>query len=356
VTIPQMKHFFDCGGAGPGGGAWKGDGKNPLAANWDGLGHYGMTVLKEAHPRNATYFYEAVTSRAIYLKGVRGLDHSLDHDASLYCHMADPQEFATAGYTRTDLMRRRYHCYTIPPLDEWFGVGRLPATAPSKRQIAAAYWDQKAEMARDGVFLNCNLPAEELPRQGGGGELPTHRVAIHLRLGDVLQALKGGKWNGPSLEGSEWRFRTRLKEVTAGIQRTFSLVSELASLRETHRLHVLVATDSEIPDVLKLLEKHGTPTASVRPLTAHGIPRTVVMVSGAPLELDFLADGNPLVALHCMASANVLLRLGSSAFSDLAALLSHGHAPKHMSQASTTTLTAEKLAEWARERANPGGQ
>jgi hypothetical protein len=80
-------------------------------------------------PQEERYFYEVLAETAIYLEDVEGLPLPVGakqgRRPSLYCHQNVPETFETARYTRDDLMRRRYRCNLVPPLDAWFGVGRL---------------------------------------------------------------------------------------------------------------------------------------------------------------------------------------------------------------------------------------
>ena len=171
---------------------------------WDGLGHVGLEVARRAaagaaaSDGAAVFFAEDVTLNSVYLRDVAGLAEA--YAPSLYCHETErwfrleegaPRgqtvkafndapdafvaDFAKRYATGAALFRDFFECYVVPDLDQWFALGAIAAEASSGATAEAAVADAYEAAGRGAVVGACGAP--------GGGAL---RVAIHLRLGDLL--------------------------------------------------------------------------------------------------------------------------------------------------------------------------
>jgi hypothetical protein len=117
-----------------------------------------------------------------------------------------------------------------------------------RADVSRAYWRQKAEDASLGGRLNCELP--QAPSEGpAGASTPSRRprsIAIHLRLGDIFEAVgRGGNTpfragrDGAIVQarvgGNVGTMRSRLLDVSRQISATIALASAVAlELKPTH--------------------------------------------------------------------------------------------------------------------------
>ena len=230
-----------------------------------------------------------------YFVGVGGLGDGFD--PSLYCHERDHvkqaldpkrpskrcepaaafrEHFASLYPTGAALFRDHFECYLAPPLDAWFGFDALPPAGAGAWDRGDAVAETYAALGRGAVAGACGA---------GPGAV---RLVIHLRLGDILHL--AGRAEGA-------RLRNALVAAAA-------LVAALPG-----PAHVAVLSDSPPATVAGLLD--GDVTVRVGDARSDGVSRLVsgrtAGLGARDLDVDFHGAGNPLVALHCMAAADLLL-------------------------------------------------
>ncbi|KAH8053082.1 hypothetical protein JL722_9748 [Aureococcus anophagefferens] len=160
--------YFPAGCRSRGGPAWDGHGEDPNKA-MDGLGHFGLviadTIAKRRGARTRPHFFgESASVSAIYLRDVAGLGDGFA--PALYCHETDAwlkpfnhlkkkfdkdygkarkalrRYFYDAYPSGDDFLRGHFECFLAPPLDEWFGFDALPPEddpAWERRAVAETY-------------------------------------------------------------------------------------------------------------------------------------------------------------------------------------------------------------------------
>ena len=317
--------------------------------SFDGLGHatervlfdYAHAIARDrATKQGAHLFAENVSKTAVYLRDVRGLADGFA--PSLYCHQrttwwrskseAREGKGSNASKASTDLVTRRslrsagstdffvatfptgaslfkdhFECFLVPDLDQWFNFDRLP---PRLESEGASPWPAVEEayhaVDRSGFVGTCGT-AEQPPKL---------RVAIHVRLGDLRE-----KWQ-------------RAHEAVEALSTSLQLAADLQHRQPVTKgkVHVLVVSDSSAAELAAVLAK--TPSKRKHPIRiklqrkkrwSDGVSRfeeaTTRGLQPKDLNLSFLGAGNPLVALDCLASANVVL--SPCATSD--PLFSHPH-------------------------------
>ena len=264
----------------------------------DGLGHFGRAIAEAIAARRGErlpprFFGESASVFGVYLRDVAGLGDGFN--PSLYCHQrgtvkqdfeatheegcvegADAfRAYLAARYPTGDaLFRDHFECYASPPFDAWFGFDALPPAGDAawdRRAVAETY----ASLDRGAFAGGCGAAAGDV------------RLVIHARLGDLLATA------GPA-EGR--RLRNAL------------VVAATLAARLRGRVHVLVLSDSPAAAVAGVLE--GDVRVELGDARSDGVShlvdgRTVGLEND--VELTFLGAGNPLVAIHCMATADVLL-------------------------------------------------
>ena len=264
----------------------------------DGVGHFGRTIVAALEKRPEfralpRFFGQSASVGGVYLRDVAGLGDGFA--PSLYCHErahvkrafdarknsgcrpADEfRKFFTARYPAgAALFRDHFECFATPPFDAWFGFDALPAAddpAWEGRAVAETY----ASLDRGAFAGGCGAAAGDV------------RLVIHARLGDLLAT--AGRTEGK-------RLRNAL--VIAG-----KLVE-----RRRDRVHVLVLSDSPAAAVAGLLE--GDVRVELGDARSDGVSQLVdgrtVGLGAGDFDVTLKGEGHPLVALHCMATADVLL-------------------------------------------------
>ena len=305
--------YFPAGCRSRGGPAWDGHGEDPNKA-MDGLGHFGLviadTITKRRGARTRPHFFgESASVSAIYLRDVAGLGDGFA--PSLYCHETDAwlkpfnhlkkkfdkdygkarkalrRYFYDTYPSGDDFVRGHFECFLAPPLDEWFGFDALPPEddpAWERRAVAETY----AALGREAFAGRCGADADDV------------RVIVHARLGDLIGATHSGavaKGNSADrVEGEHLRNALRI-------------VAALRARLPGRVVRALVLSDSPPETVAATLDGLDVGIRVGRK-RRDGASR---LVDGrtAGLEHDFDVSfhgaGNPLVTLHCMATADLLL-------------------------------------------------
>ena len=305
--------YFPAGCRSRGGPAWDGHGEDPNKA-MDGLGHFGLviadTIAKRRGARTRPHFFgESASVSAIYLRDVAGLGDGFA--PALYCHETDAwlkpfnhlkkkfdkdygkarkalrRYFYDTYPSGDDFVRGHFECFLAPPLDEWFGFDALPPEddpAWERRAVAETY----AALGREAFAGRC------------GADVGDVRVIVHARLGDLIGATHSGavqKGNSADrVEGEHLRNALRV-------------VAALRARLPGRVVRALVLSDSPPETVAATLDGLDVGIRVGRK-RRDGASR---LVDGrtAGLEHDFDVSfhgaGNPLVTLHCMATADLLL-------------------------------------------------
>mmetsp|Transcript_31739 Transcript_31739/g.103154 ORF Transcript_31739/g.103154 Transcript_31739/m.103154 type:complete len:444 (-) Transcript_31739:52-1383(-) len=295
----------------------------------DGLGHVGRAVVEKIAdrrvPPGARYFQEYVGHSGAYLRDVDGLYDGFA--PSLYCHERDwlgadrtvtspckrihGKQDCTANTrcswqektnacreksqcklcrwpTGDAVFRDHFECFVAPPFDEWFGFDALPPAddpAWGRRAVAETY----AAVDRD-ALVDCGAADGEL------------RVVVHVRLGDLIH---------PDLSANASAEVTLIEMRSEGghLRNALRVVAELRARLPGRRVHALILSDSPPETVAATLEglDVGIRVGGARRDGASHLVdgRTVGLEND--FDVSFHGAGNPLVALHCMAAAGLLL-------------------------------------------------
>ena len=234
---------------------------------------------------------------AVYLSDVHGLGDGFD--PSLYCHQknfwkasakravaAARAENASAAvealrrivrsparavegfhlvFDAPTLFRDHFECWLTPPLDAWFPFDEVANGRDPKKSYAAS---------RRGRWIPCGRRGTDL------------EVAIHLRAGD---------WTTNS---AFLRLANALRILQVG----------LAADAEDG-LHVLVVTDASPEGLASQLRKVTGIDLQLYDRRSDGvstfIPATTVARNN--VSFDILSGGHPLVPIHCLATADLIL-------------------------------------------------
>ncbi|KAH8057160.1 hypothetical protein JL722_6801 [Aureococcus anophagefferens] len=271
----------------------------------DGLGHVGMITLRMIGKGNGPgpgphYFQDVISEAAVFLRDVDGLGDGFA--PSLYCHERDwlhagkqrvtgeeiaGVQIAARWRTGDAVFRDHFECFVAPPLDEWFGFDALPPAddpAWERRAVAEAY----AAVDHD-AFVDCGAADGEL------------RVVVHVRLGDLIHPDLSVNASATALASISMRSQG------GHLRNALRVVAELRALPGA--ASTLILSDSPPETVAASLEGLDV---GIRVGGARGDGASH-LVDGrtAGLETDFDVSfhgaGNPLVALHCMAAADLLL-------------------------------------------------
>ncbi|KAH8057165.1 hypothetical protein JL722_6806 [Aureococcus anophagefferens] len=189
--------------------------------------------------------------------------------------------------TGNAVFRDHFECFVAPPFDEWFGFDALPpADDPGwgRRVVAETY----AAVDRD-ALVDC-----------GGGELS---VVVHVRLGDLLLPDLAANASATALTSISMRSQG------GQLRNALRVVAELRARLPGRRVHALILSDSPPETVAATLEglDVGIRVGGARRDGASHLVdgRTAGLENG--FDVSFHGAGNPLVALHCMAAAGLLL-------------------------------------------------
>ena len=286
--------------------------------SFDGLGHatervlfdYAHAIARDrATKQGAHLFAENVSKTAVYLRDVRGLADGFA--PSLYCHQrttwwrsksearegkgsnASKASVVATFPTGASLFKDHFECFLVPDLDQWFNFDRLP---PRLESEGASPWPAVEEayhaVDRSGFVGTCGT-AEQPPKL---------RVAIHVRLGDL---------------------RLNAQETRQAVETLSTALQLAADLQHRQpatkgKLHILVVSDSSAAELATALAKHASKRKHPVRIdvqterrwsdgVSHFDEATAIGLQPKDLALTFIGAGNPLVALDCLASANVVL-------------------------------------------------
>jgi len=364
-------------------------------AIFDGLGHYfnklrtllirerdqGIfrsygSFFEEFVGRSAVYV-ESMTSRTYEVRdqqrrGNLSTNRTSEGPFSLYCHQ---KQLATADSfsSSAEFWERQYECYEVPPLDRWFNLQsdlvdqdeercvqlkvrehHSPDGNSSSRWhnfLRAQYWDETpdAPMVKD---LSCGRTV---------ARDETWQLALHLRLGDLIAPVLVD--NGAD-KGRAEIFSERVAHGIDGLKRALQLLSHVQSTLHNASAHSsfrsLVITDSPFASVKQLLHTAGVHLSVERTFQDELTSYTDVKArfpSGeseggeGKMQLSFMSDdANPLVALHCLAAADVLLLPAAaheyvSSFALMAASLSRGSVISSAGELAERVSRVEAAAE-----------
>ena len=298
----------------------------------DGLGHVGHCVVNMIADRRspgpgARHFQEYVSDATVYLRDVDGLGDGFA--PSLYCHERDwlradravtsnckrihgkqrctaettcsweekknacrvkPQCKTCRWPTGDALFRDHFECFLAPPFDEWFGFDALPLTDALPRGERRAAAEAYAVVDRD-ALVDCGAADGEL------------RVVVHTRLGDLIHPDLSVNASATALTSISMRSQG------GHLRNALRVVAELRARLPGRRVHALILSDSPPETVAATLEGldvgihvGGARRDGASPLVDG---RTVGLEND--FDVSFHGAGNPLVALHCMAAADLLL-------------------------------------------------
>ena len=315
--------------------------KAGLRCTPDGLGHVGRCEVGMIADRRgapgARYFQEYVADSGAYLRDVDGLGDGFA--PSLYCHERDwlTAEFnkllkklknisvtssckrrsslhhkqnckaqttcswdkktnecvgkidSKSGWPTGDaLFRDHFECFLAPPFDEWFGFDALPpADDPAwGRRVAAETY---AAVDRD-ALVDCGAADGEL------------RVVVHVRLGDLIH---------PDLSANASAEVTLIEMRSEGghLRNALRVVAALRARLPGRRVHALILSDSPPETVAATLEglDVGIHVGGARGDGASHLVDGRTVGLETDFDVSFHGAGHPLVALHCMAAADLLL-------------------------------------------------
>ena len=275
----------------------------------------------------ARHFQEYVSDATVYLRDVDGLGDGFA--PSLYCHERDwlgadqavtsnckrihgkqnciakttcswhekknacrvkPQCKMCRWPTGDALFRDHFECFLAPPLDEWFGFDALPPTKkrPGGHRVRRAVAETYAAVDRD-AFVDCGAADGEL------------RIVVHVRLGDLIHADLV-----PNVSATDER---PMRVEGAHLRNALRVVAGLRARLPGRRVRALILSDSPPETVARTLEglDVGIRVGGARRDGASHLVdgRTVGLEND--FDVSFHGAGNPLVALHCMAAADLLL-------------------------------------------------
>jgi len=272
----------------------------PLNKSWDGLGHVTLSIAQQINagarpsPSPAHFFDEDWMTSSIYFRNVAGLAH--DYNASIYCHKRATNWSLQAVHVvaSEDQLAHYYSCSLMPPLDEWFNffipdVHMVPA--PTVADMYAEAGD------RLDMSMSCG--------RGRGANPMELSIALHFRLGDLV-----GK---PCSRAAGWCDSTVHNPMVGGahfvIRNALQILSQLTA-QTRHKLHVTVMSDSPLDVINSILEPLGIGMRQIAVIRQGVVDIVIASTEGlSPVELKLhvISGGNPLVGLHCLATAQVVL-------------------------------------------------
>jgi hypothetical protein len=283
-------------------------------------------IVDRRGPPGARYFQEYVSPMGAYLRDVDGLYDGFA--PSLYCHERDwlgadrtvtslckrirgkqdctantrcswqEKTNACVGKSRCKLcrwptgnavFRDHFECFVAPPFDEWFGFDALPPAddpAWERRAAAKAY----AAVDRD-ALVDCGAADGEL------------RVVVHVRLGDLIHPDLSVNASATALASISMRSQG------GQLQNALRVVAGLRARLSGRRVHALILSDSPPETVAATLEglDVGIRVGGARRDGASHLVDGRTAGLETDFDVSFHGAGNPLVALHCMAAADLLL-------------------------------------------------
>ena len=278
-------------------------------AGGDGLGHVGVRILVRISRMigqgngpgpGQHYFQDVISEAAVFLRDVDGLGDGFA--PSLYCHERDwlhagkkrvtgeeiaGVQIADRWRTGDAVFRDRFECFLTPPLDEWFGFDALPPAddpAWERRAVGETY----AAVDRD-AFVDCGAADGEL------------RVVVHVRLGDLIHADLV-----PNVSATDER---PIRVEGAHLRNALRVVAGLRARLPGRRVRALILSDSPPETVARTLEglDVGIRVGGARRDGASHLVDGRTAGLEDDFDVSFHGAGHPLVALHCMAAADLLL-------------------------------------------------
>ena len=275
-------------------------------SGWDGLGHIGHRIVRLADRRGPGpgphYFQEYMSEASAYLRDVDGLGDGFA--PSLCCHERDwvharnwgpgnsglQDEIAARWPTGDALFRSHFECFLAPPLDEWFGFDALPPTKkrPGGHRVRRAVAETYAAVDRD-AFVDCGAADGEL------------RIVVHVRLGDLIHADLV-----PNVSATDER---PMRVEGAHLRNALRVVAGLRARLPGRRVRALILSDSPPETVARTLEglDVGIRVGGARRDGASHLVDGRTAGLEDDFDVSFHGAGHPLVALHCMAAADLLL-------------------------------------------------
>ena len=274
-------------------------------AGGDGLGHVGVRISRMIGQGNGPgpgqhYFQDVISEAAVFLRDVDGLGDGFA--PSLYCHERDwlhagkkrvtgeeiaGVQIADRWRTGDAVFRDRFECFLTPPLDEWFGFDALPPAddpAWERRAVGETY----AAVDRD-AFVDCGAADGEL------------RIVVHVRLGDLIHADLV-----PNVSATDER---PMRVEGAHLRNALRVVAGLRARLPGRRVRALILSDSPPETVARTLEglDVGIRVGGARRDGASHLVDGRTAGLEDDFDVSFHGAGHPLVALHCMAAADLLL-------------------------------------------------
>lgn len=321
--------------------------------HWDGLGHVFVELwtklrseIRTQRARQHSHFFaESVTRGAIHLRPASALYAG----ARIYCH--ELQYAVLRNLSGEGLLHDHFVCHHIPELDEWFALRQHDAVPNCSAPFAGeSDADADALMRSRYWELHSSLPEKScsFPRGSLG-------VSVHLRLGDLVRpTLMASQLSMTAREMGRERlhFLERARVSAAGFRNALEVLANATAVRRalniSGTLKILVVSDSPFRQLAftlestKLLRLH-----RVRHYHDGTVPYTVARVDPLGLEIDLL-HAHPLLSVHCLAVADILLLVqsdehgdGLSSFGRMASLLSRGRTVVLPSSRTNASLFAE---------------
>lgn len=318
----------------------------------DGLGHYIYKVNKKImldlnsglSRSYKSYFTESVRKSAIYLKNVSSLGDA-------YCHKVRADDDPSTYNESVEYLHANFQCYKVPPLDEWFNTRwLLPSNSykddPDRdpRCFAVTFSPNTCgtacnERVQQEFQLNYWKGHEDDAITCGSDATISEEqfvVAIHLRLGDLLHP--------PDLQYTQDKlnripyYHARLKHSIEGFEKTLKYIDKsFSDMADEHGLRILVVSDLPTTSTEHDLNELFRGDIWQQSLRLRAIPDSIYndgmsqhvlishQLSSLPV-IDLMLDSNPLVGLHCLGKADLMVEPSSSYFGNLAVMINRGTA------------------------------
>ena len=164
------------------------------------------------------------------------------------------------------------------------------------------------------------------------------KISLHVRLGDLIRpsAANLSEITDHQKHMRDHYFANRATELVRDVCCALLLLDDVAaalgSRPAPRRVQVLVVSDSPFEELVPAVEagcaevRFHRKRAYSDGIAMHVVARLEMRGGGEERlgEVDFLQGGHPLLALHCLAAADVLLKPGKTNFAGLAAKFSRG--------------------------------
>ena len=285
----------------------------------DGLGHFLQEMLGLLVARSNSFkevsslMPQEISKSMVYLNNVEGV-YKPNQNNSIYCHEKSYLEQGELQKITSlnDIFQSHFECFLVPDFNVWFGFKMIQQQ--NMQSIFAAY-KSRNDIYDKTELISCGKRFSEDK---------TLEIAYHLRIGDLaFPAIGANKIKTKN-------FHDRLKKSLKGLKEVLEWLKKLQSALGTigWKINTYVSTDTPYEQLNLLLEEHKVQVEfeavdeffdgimmrkNVRATTVH---------KNETVDLVFLgANGNPLLSLHCLASAHLLIRDHESHFSILAVLL-----------------------------------